>query len=54
VELHVVAGRSRTWAGSPQGVSRRMCWAVALRRMAWSEQGMGMARQVWIGHGRTV
>jgi hypothetical protein len=43
VELRVVAGRSRTWAGSPQAVSRRPCCAVALRRTAWSEHGMGMA-----------
>jgi hypothetical protein len=28
--------------------------AVALRRTAWSEHGMGMAWQVWIRHGRTV
>jgi len=45
VELHVVAGRSLTQAGSPQAVSRRPCCAVALRRTAWSEHGMarGMA-----------
>jgi hypothetical protein len=41
VELRVVAGRSRTRAGSPQAVSRRPCCAVALRRSAWSEHGMG-------------
>jgi hypothetical protein len=41
VELHVVAGRSQTRAGTPQAVSRRPCCAVALRRTAWSEQGMG-------------
>ena len=41
VELRVVAGRSRTWAGSPQAVSRRPCCAVVLRRTAWSEHGMG-------------
>ena len=46
VELHVVAGRSRTRAGSPQAVSRRPCCAVALRRTAWSEHGMGAA-SVW-------
>jgi len=27
--------------------SRRPCWAVALRRTAWSEYGMGAAWQVW-------
>jgi hypothetical protein len=43
VELGVVAGRSRTRAGSPQAVSRRSCCAVALRRTAWSEHGMAMA-----------
>jgi hypothetical protein len=43
VELRVVAGRSRTRAGSPQAVSRRPCCAVALRRTAWSEHGMGAA-----------
>ena len=46
VELHVVAGRSQTQAGSPQAVSRWPCCAVALRRRAWSEHGMGMAWQV--------
>jgi len=39
VELGVVAGRSRTPAGSPQAVSRRPYCAVALRRTAWSEHG---------------
>jgi hypothetical protein len=48
VELSVVAGRSRTRAGSPQAVSRRPCCAVALRRTAWSEHGW--ARH---GHGMT-
>jgi len=43
VELRLVAGRSRTWTGSPQAISRRPCCAVALRRTAWSEHGMGMA-----------
>jgi len=43
VELRVVAGRSRTRAGSPQSVSLRPCRAVALRRTAWSEHGMGAA-----------
>jgi hypothetical protein len=47
VELRVVAGRSRTQAGSPQPVSRRPCCAVALRRTAWSEHGMGAA---WARH----
>jgi len=54
VEVRVVARRSRTRVGSPQVVSRRACCAVALRRTAWPEQGMGMARQVWIRHGRTM
>ena len=39
VELRVVAGRSRTREGSPQAVSRRPCWAVALRRAAWVWHG---------------
>jgi hypothetical protein len=51
VELRVVAGRSRTRAGSPQSVSRRPCCAVALRRTAWfrAGQGRGMAsvNQIW-------
>jgi len=42
------------WAGSPQAVSHWTCYAVALRRMAWSEHSMGMAWQVWIRHGHTV
>jgi hypothetical protein len=46
VELRVVAGRSRRRAGSPQAVSRRSCCAVALRRTACSEHGMGAAWQV--------
>jgi len=54
VELRVVAGRSRMQAGSPQAVSWRPRCAVALRRTAWSEHGMGAAWQVWIKHGRTV
>jgi hypothetical protein len=49
VELRVVAGRSRVRTGSPQGVSRRTCCAVALRRTAWSEHGMGSA---WTRHGK--
>jgi hypothetical protein len=43
VELRVVAGRSRTRAGSPQAVCRHPCCAVALRRTAWSEHDMGIA-----------
>jgi len=54
VELRVGAGRSQMRAGSPQAVSRWLYCAVALRRTAWSEQGMGAAWQVWIRHGRTV
>jgi len=46
VDLRVVAGRSRTLAGSPQAFSRRPCCAVALRRTAWSEHGMDAAWQV--------
>jgi len=49
VELLVVAERNRTRAGSPQAVSRRPCSAVALRRTAWSEPGMGSA---WAWHGK--
>jgi len=49
VELRVVAGRSQKRAGSPQAVFRRPCCAVALRRKAWSEHGMGM---VWAWHGK--
>jgi hypothetical protein len=48
VELRVVAGRSRMRAGSPQAGSRRLCSAVALRRTAWSEHGMG-ASCAWHG-----
>jgi hypothetical protein len=48
VGLRVVAGRSRTRADSPQAVSRRPCWVVALRRTAWSERGMVTA-SVWHG-----
>jgi len=47
VELRVVAGRSRTRAGRPQDVFRRPFCAVALRRTAWSEHGMGAA---WAWH----
>jgi hypothetical protein len=49
VELRMVAGRSRTRAGSPQAVSGRPFCAVALRRKAWSEHGMGT---VWAQHGK--
>jgi hypothetical protein len=49
VELRVVTGRSRTRTGSPQAVFRRPCCAVALRRTAWSEQGIGAA---WAWHGK--
>jgi len=49
VELRVVAGRSRTWAGSPQAVFRRPCCAVALRITARSEHGIGAA---WARHGK--
>jgi hypothetical protein len=45
VELHVVAGRSGTQAGSPQAVSQQPCCAVALRRTAWSEHGMASVNQ---------
>jgi hypothetical protein len=47
VELRMVAGRSRKRSGSPQAVSRRPFCAVALRRTAWSEHGMGAA---WARH----
>jgi len=49
VELRVVAGRSRKRAGSPQAISRRPCYAVALRITAWSEHGMGAA---WAWNGK--
>jgi len=49
VELRVVAGRNRRRAGSPQAVSRRPRYAVALRRAAWSEHDMGA---VWAWHGK--
>ena len=51
VELHVVDGidgRSHMRAGSQQPVSWQLCCAVALRRTAWSEHGMG-AVCVWPG-----
>jgi len=49
LELRVVAGRSRKRAGIPQAVSRLPCCAVAMRRTAWSEHGMGTA---WAWHGK--
>jgi hypothetical protein len=49
VELRVVAGRCRTHGGSPQAVSRWLYCAVALRRMAQSENGVGAA---WAWHGK--
>jgi hypothetical protein len=49
VELRLVAGRSRTRAGSPQAVFRQPCSAVALKRTAWSQHGMGAA---WARHGK--
>jgi hypothetical protein len=49
VELGVVAGRSRTRAGSPQAVSRRPWFAVGLRRTTLTEHGMGAA---WTWHGK--
>jgi len=49
VELRVLAGRSRKVADRSQAVSRRPCCAVALRRTAWSEHGMGTA---WAWHGK--
>jgi hypothetical protein len=52
VKLRVVAGRSRTRAGSPQAVSRRVCCAVALRRTARSEHGMGAAWHGMAWHGK--
>jgi hypothetical protein len=45
VELRVVAGRSRTRAGSPQAVSRRPCCAVALRRTACAWHGKASVNQ---------
>jgi len=49
VELRVVAGKRRKQAGSPQAVSRRPCCAMALRRTAWSDHGMGTA---WAWRGK--
>jgi hypothetical protein len=46
-EIRVVAGRSRTLAGSLQAVSRRACSAVGLEKngmvKAWHGRGKGMA-----------
>jgi hypothetical protein len=41
VEFRVVA-RSRTRAGGPQAISRRICCVVDLRKTAWLEHGHGM------------
>jgi hypothetical protein len=49
VELCAVAGRSRKRASSPQAVSRRPCFAMALTRTALSEHDMGAA---WAWHGK--
>jgi hypothetical protein len=46
--------KKSTRAGSPQAVCQRPFCAVALRRTAWSEHGLGAEWQVWIRHGRTV
>jgi hypothetical protein len=45
-----------SWPQHNTALSRRPFCAVALRRIVWSEHGMGvgMAWQVWIRHGRTV
>jgi hypothetical protein len=49
VELRVVAGRSRTWAGSPQAVSRRLCCGLEKNGMvkAWHGRGMASVNQTW-------
>jgi len=43
VELRVVAGRTRTRAGSPQAVSRRPCCGLEKKKhgqsMAWARHG---------------
>jgi len=49
MELRMVAGRTRTRAGSPQVICPQPCCAVALRIMARSEHGMGAA---WAWHGK--
>jgi hypothetical protein len=49
VELRVVAGRSRTLAGSPQAVSTVvLCRGLEKKGIvrAWHGRGMGMAWQV--------
>jgi len=48
VKLRVVARRSQKQAGKPQAISQWPCCAVALRRKAWSEQGMS-ATWAWRG-----
>ena len=59
VEFRVVAGRSRTRAGSPQAVSRWLCCAVAFRTWAGSPQAVSRRsccavafRRAW--HGRSM
>jgi len=51
VELHVVARRSRTQAGSLQAVPQWTCCAVALIRTAcigaWHGHGMESVNQTW-------
>ena len=58
VELHVVAGRSRTRAGSLGGRlwTAVLCHGLEKNGMvrAWHGRGMGMAWQVRIRNGRTV
>jgi len=44
VELRVVAGRSRTRAGSPQAASQRPCCAVA-----WEERHVQSNSWAWHG-----
>ena len=51
---HAMLRPCRSSQGHSTTVERRPCYAVFLRRTAWSEHGMGMAWQVWIRHGRTV
>jgi hypothetical protein len=49
MELRVVAGRSRTRAGSPQAVSRRPCRGLEKNGMvrAWQGRGMAGVNQTW-------
>jgi hypothetical protein len=49
MELRVVAGRNRKQAGRSQAVSQWPCCAMAFRRIAWSQHGMGAA---WAWHGK--